>query len=313
MRFDPRLSSVRGLAAGSVAASHGADMSLHTTAFAFLGWVGVAAFLALSIRLLVPKLDEAPALGPYFRRRALRIWPLYWATCLAAFIVFDRDLTRLVLNAAFVAIYVPGAQFPTGLAWAPAFVLWTLQVEEAAYLTFPLVAHLGNVGRRRLGFGLVGVSVAYAIAVEWGPWGHAYVVTGGYGLPLAWLGCYGVGLLALGSPPGAPWTTPGLALAAVAALPAMPFEFGILLALPLVYGVLRSPPAWLDRMTLVAIGEVSYALYLLHVVVFALLGPLGLAAAVPVAGSVEFATRGRSIAARVRSAGRSHYSVGGVT
>lgn len=297
--YRPALAAVRGLAASSVAGSHVLDMAYRTTVFAWMGWLGVTVFLALSAYLLVPMLRDGMPLRAYFRRRIVRVWPLYWATCGAAFLLFDPSWMRLALNLAFVAIYVPSGQFPTHLAWSPTLLIWTIQVEEAAYLAFPLVAKLTLAGVGALGRGLVGASLAYYLLGQFGPWGSAFVFDGGYTLPFAWLAAYGAGLVALTTRDDKAWVWFGVPFAAFAAIPTMTYEVGILAAAPLAVAALRYPPTFLGWRPLVALGEVSYGLYMTHVFLLDAFRVLGAALMLPTATAVEAAQRGRTILRRL--------------
>lgn len=289
MRYDPRLSGLRGLAALGVVADHAGLLSGIPTSL--LGDVGVGIFLMLSVVLLVRGLDINPDPIRYFRRRITRIWPLYFGTCATVFLLFDHNPTHLAVNLAFGGIWIPSDQF-VFTPWAPHFVLWTLQVEEVAYVAFPLVAKLGPEGRNRLGLLLViigGASAGVSIPV----W------AGGYAFGLAaWALPYGIGLLILGGglARGIPYASALLPAAAIVGPPA-----GVALALLPASNLLSRPPAWMHWGPIAGIGEVSYALYMTHAILLATLGvTLGLALCIPVAFLAEAAVRPRALVARIR-------------
>lgn len=289
MRYDPRLSGLRGLAALGVVADHAGLLSGIPTAL--LGDLGIGVFLMLSVVLLVRGLDSNSNLKRYFRRRITRIWPLYFGTCAVVFLLFDRNPTHLAVNLAFGGIWVPSQQF-TFTSWAPHFVLWTLQIEEVAYLVFPLVAKLGVVGRNRLGLLLVGLGGGCAGA-------SIPVWSGGYACGLAaWTIPYGIGLLILGGglSRGIPFASALLPGAVVMGPPV-----GTVMALLPAANILIRPPSLLGSRPAAAVGEISYGLYLTHAILLAVLGlALGIALCLPVAFLCEASVRPRTLFDRLR-------------
>jgi len=170
---------VRALAALSVLVWHvwahstltnkyGVSVSPFTKIFANMQ-AGVAVFFVVSGFLLFRPFarallhDEAlPSLRTYFRNRALRILPAYWAILLLVTLLFQRGLLerplQFLANMAFLQSYVP-SYMPTwehGYGIAPA---WSLCVEVVFYLALPLLVlftrrvrgagHLAAVGRPR--------------------------------------------------------------------------------------------------------------------------------------------------------------------
>jgi peptidoglycan/LPS O-acetylase OafA/YrhL len=150
---------VRALAALSVLVWHvwahatlanryGVSVSPFTKIFANMQ-AGVAVFFVVSGFLLFRPFarallhDEAlPSLRSYFRNRALRILPAYWAILLLVTLLFQRGLLdrplQLLANLTFLQSYVP-SYIPTwghGFGIAPA---WSLCVEVVFYLALPLL------------------------------------------------------------------------------------------------------------------------------------------------------------------------------
>ena len=113
--------------------------------------VGVAMFFVLSGFLLYRPFAAAtirrlpqPSVRRYFRSRALRILPAYWAVLLAVAVLLQRELLerplQLLANLTFVQIYVPSYVTPVhGLGIDPA---WSLCVEVVFYLLLPLLSLL---------------------------------------------------------------------------------------------------------------------------------------------------------------------------
>lgn len=248
-----------------------------------------------SIRLSVRRegLRGRVALAHYARRRAVRILPLYWfALCLSGLVAAWLapvpppllSLSTLCGNLLFLqtAVGVPGLWF---WPYAANGALWSLSFEVFYYAAYPLLVWLLPQRTRRLGWLLVACGAAHLIAERW-PNPFAMFVTAApiwyFGVELAelYLGerpkpAWGVvcalALLAWGSQ----YTQRAvqfyglwigcllyLAGAALIALPVRTTHLG----------------AW-QRAALepfARVGDISYALYLLHVPVLrALVGTLG--------------------------------------
>lgn len=316
-RYDPRLSGLRGAASGWVAGYHayaaaggplliavGAGLGLQVA-----GWLGVEMFFILSIVLLLRSLDANPSLTHYFRRRVVRIWPMYFATCLALFVLVDPSWTHLVLNMAFVGIYIPNGQFFTGAPWGVHYILWTLQIEEAAYLFFPLIHRLRKPAQNVLAWGLIASSVVYiALGHEWSriaPGPQPWVFVDSYSLPFLWLSAYGTGLLVYtGAFPRLLRSRGAMGLVGIAPMfiPAFPWLAWTLVLLPFMGALVLNPPKFLGRLAPVVLGEFSYGLYLVHGLGILLLGSvLGLIAGFTAAVGMESAVRFKEIRRRALS------------
>ena len=137
--FDPRLSGLRGVAALSVVIYHALNYfsySLPTIALVSLGYLGVPIFLMLSMFLLLNSLKTRPDLKHYFKRRILRIWPIYYGSIISFYFLFHIPFWDFVRYLFFVEYYV------NPLGYMPATIFWTLQLEEAVYLLIPMISRL---------------------------------------------------------------------------------------------------------------------------------------------------------------------------
>lgn len=146
MKHVPQLDGIRAIAILSVVACHvwlTLDYpTLHRVMSA--GWAGVDLFFVLSGFLITGVLLDARSDSRYFRnfygRRILRIWPLYYLVL--AFILFawpshNLDLVRenWALYVFWLANFVPPDTVPLAAA-----VMWSLSVEEQFYIVWPFVA-----------------------------------------------------------------------------------------------------------------------------------------------------------------------------
>ncbi|WP_426060761.1 acyltransferase family protein [Hymenobacter sp. B1770] len=133
------------------------------------GYLGVNFFFVLSgflityLLLIEKQLTGRVAIGAFYMRRILRIWPLYFAVVLFGFIIYPwlkmhfgqsaiqepaQPLYYLLFLANFNEIYY-GCETPS-LA-----VLWSVAVEEQFYLVWPLL--VAAVPMRRAGWLFIGV------------------------------------------------------------------------------------------------------------------------------------------------------------
>jgi peptidoglycan/LPS O-acetylase OafA/YrhL len=178
----PVLDGLRGVALLLVVANHfvaaqyrelgsGVARVFHT------GWVGVDLFFVLSGFLITGILWDAKGQTHYFRnfyaRRALRIFPLYFAAVLGTAVVLPLivggsvgkggGLARLAGQLGFLHdhqlylwTYVSNfAQAARGAEWYMAGHFWSLAVEEHFYLVWPVIIWLIHERRNAMRFCLV--------------------------------------------------------------------------------------------------------------------------------------------------------------
>ncbi len=161
----PALDGVRGLAILLVMARHLSLLSMGSArdapvidqvvrSVAAIGWVGVDLFFVLSGFLITGILLDAKgrrgAFAMFWKRRALRIFPLYYAVCILMFFVlphvgyFERDpgIATLSHNQLWYWLYwvnylgvIKGS---SAVAYNTGH-FWSLAVEEQFYLAWPLV------------------------------------------------------------------------------------------------------------------------------------------------------------------------------
>ena len=139
--------------------------------------VGVAVFFLISGFLLYRPFvaarlarRSAPATKPFLWRRALRIFPAYWAALTVVAVIFKTDTIHgtagWFLHYGLLQIYSPGR-----VTGGPVQQAWTLAVEISFYAFLPAYAWLiaRFVGRARdpLRVELAGVAVLYLISVVW--------------------------------------------------------------------------------------------------------------------------------------------------
>lgn len=137
------------------------------------GWAGVNLFFALSGFLLTGILIDSKNHAQYYRRfylrRMLRILPAYYGLLLILAILGRWGLQDINVHWAFLglsAIYLANL---TNLFGVPIQfgILWSLAVEEHFYLIWPVIVR--NASRRALACVAVGIAVAASVArvVTW--------------------------------------------------------------------------------------------------------------------------------------------------
>ena len=143
-----------------------------------LGWVGVQLFFALSGFLITGILLDTKRRDHYLRafyaRRALRIFPLYYAVLIAwlalAPLVFDLPADvrgEIARNQAYYYTYLSNWVMPFGGEITGLPHLWSLAVEEQFYAVWPLVVlWLGPRSLARLCLGLAVGPLIFRIAIR---------------------------------------------------------------------------------------------------------------------------------------------------
>jgi peptidoglycan/LPS O-acetylase OafA/YrhL len=301
MRRRPELDGVRAIAALSVLVFHavgfyargsGADAAIRP-------WVGrmdvgVSIFFLLSGYLLYrPFVRGRVAVGPYAWRRALRIVPAYWVALTVAALVLPlaavkHDPLRFY---GFAQIYWAGSA-GAGLGQA-----WTLCVEVAFYAFLPLWALVAARWGLWTLAALAAASVVYKLAVLAGSATHvgpldpplialpAFLDQFALGMALAVLEARGVRVRG-----GWWWWAAALALfVAVSVLLRdarldrythgqwlLRETFYGLIAFCVLVGASGGPARVLAWWPLRRLGEISYGVYLYHLLVLALLSRWGL-------------------------------------
>lgn len=298
------LEGIRGLAALYVAISHiftmvdpsplsGAKSTapewIRNLAAPFLyGHVAVALFIVVSgFSLQLGLLQnggsgEVRSVGAFFRRRALRILPAYYA-CLAVSTVVAWGITTRFAGIAPFNIYLPVDQAAIlshvflvqnlSTAWMYKIngVLWTIALEVQLYLFFPMLAEVQARRGRGIALllGLSAVGLSFVIPASFRVWFAFLFVVGmaaahlAYRPPLrggrvnGWVGL--IGWLAL---------IGGFAsIAFVKDFVASDVAFGIALACLCALGAAGGggwPIRLLGARPLAALGGFSYSLYLVH-------------------------------------------------
>jgi peptidoglycan/LPS O-acetylase OafA/YrhL len=213
--YFPELESLRGIAIALVVAFH-ADAAIGfpfrnrigswpspPLAFIHAGHSGVTLFFVLSAFLLaLPFLEAAyggrPASRPtFYRRRALRILPLYYAAVVVGTVLTARSLAQLWRGAPYLLFLESRGSLVTPMPpWSG--VWWSLATEVQFYILLPLVA-LAFGRSRRLTLGLLALYAVGYVAVARGlvlpalePWFRAQSVIGRgpiflCGIGAAWL------------------------------------------------------------------------------------------------------------------------------
>jgi peptidoglycan/LPS O-acetylase OafA/YrhL len=139
----PALDGLRGIAVLSVILFH----VLHFRP----GWMGVDLFFVLSGFLITSILIDTKHTTGYFRnfyiKRVLRIFPLYYGTLLAFFLLlFIKQGNAVIFKALPYFTYVPNITWTILNKWpvdylSPLNHFWSLAIEEQFYIFFPLVVY----------------------------------------------------------------------------------------------------------------------------------------------------------------------------
>jgi peptidoglycan/LPS O-acetylase OafA/YrhL len=125
----------------------------HLESMLHRGWMGVQLFFVLSgfliTRILLETQDSPGYFSSFYSRRALRIFPLYYATLIFLFLLLPALGQTPALLAedmpfsrqAWLWTYLSNWTGPRGLGGGspPVFHFWSLAVEEQFYLLWPLV------------------------------------------------------------------------------------------------------------------------------------------------------------------------------
>ncbi|MER9315604.1 acyltransferase [Mesorhizobium sp. M0659] len=163
---DNQLDALRAIAVTMVLYSH----FLAPNGSSFWGHIGVRLFFVLSGFLITRLLLEAraaaefkagPALSSFYIRRALRIFPPYFAVL---GFVWLTDLEQSSGSLVWHALYLSNFWYALRNEWTPWLLchFWSLSIEEQFYIAWPLVVLLAP--RRRveaITIGVILLSLAY--------------------------------------------------------------------------------------------------------------------------------------------------------
>lgn len=257
----PALDSVRGVAILMVLATHltvwkpGHIGERMLYAVLDMGWLGVDLFFVLSgyliTRILLETRDQPGFYRRFYARRALRIFPPYYAVLVL--------LTVIGVPISWhYWFYLSNIHIPTLGGWPPLLGhLWSLALEEQFYLVWPAVVAL--VPRRALAPTLIVIA-----AVSWG----GRLLAADIGHPDL-LGLVRVDPIAIGAFLAVTqWRVPLVvpatvtALAVVAQTSAVSYLASVTVfasVVSLAATTTFTGPAWLRH-----VGRVSYTLYLVH-------------------------------------------------
>lgn len=154
--YTPALDGLRAIAVVGVLVSHyGLGSGLHAVE-RLLPWghLGVQLFFVLSGLLITSILlncrNELPPSGGvgatlkvFYARRALRIFPAYYATILLFLVSGSSGFSEVLpYHLVYLSNTVSATYSQTGLAHAASAHFWSLSVEEQFYLIWPLVVLL---------------------------------------------------------------------------------------------------------------------------------------------------------------------------
>jgi peptidoglycan/LPS O-acetylase OafA/YrhL len=266
------------------------------------GTLGVDLFFVLSGYLLVTSWESKRSLRTFWRRRLTRIFPAYWLS-LAILIPLQaphllHELPHIALFASLQTFLVPR------LPWAVNASYWSLTPEIHFYLLLPLIyAVLTKLGARRT------LVILFAISVAW-----RIFSTSHYHFPADLLpgriDQFAIGMAAATAGEGARafaqrWCAVAAGVALAIALPLYGWIFwttggdpphlfealahpavGVLLGIAFLRLRFSGRVRALESKPIVALGAVSYSLYLWHLPVLMLVHKIGRAGPHLVAGVV---------------------------
>jgi peptidoglycan/LPS O-acetylase OafA/YrhL len=302
----PELDTIRGIAVLLVLFFHGfgfryglqglSGLPKLLVAATLTGWAGVNLFFVLSGFLITGILLDTRPRTDYFRRfytrRALRILPLYYAVLLLLLVLARTGLVSRHASWAFLGLsffYLSNVTNLFGVT-AQYGVLWSLAVEEHFYLLWPTVVRL--LSRYRV------VIAGAAISVLCPSLRALYYLLGNNsGAAYTWLVADGLGMGAvLAAAVRGPMATrthmrrvTWIIFAASLTMFAAGYPFGIFRSSGLVSATLRQTAlnlfctgtvafallvgtsrwkALVNRPVLQFFGEISYGVYLIHMLIF---------------------------------------------
>jgi peptidoglycan/LPS O-acetylase OafA/YrhL len=301
----PELDSIRGLAILSVLFYHGLYWGVDASHFAPIaryllnglqaGRLGVDLFFVLSGFLITGLLIDSRHRPDYYRRfyirRALRIFPAYLLTILVLVVLRHTRSDFILLSLAYLSNLTPLFGIPVAYA-----VLWSLAVEEHFYLLWPVLTRtFGDNGLMITSIVIICLSPVSRLIGYWGSLhsGHSdfhfteYTWNSVDGLAagallavflrrmfpsrqqLIFLGSsmcvVAAGIWVVGIPAGI-LTRQRAAGAALQVVPAH-----LIFAAMIIFFLIAGTSRWsvvVQNPVLMFFGEISYGLYLYHLLVF---------------------------------------------
>lgn len=193
-RHIPALDGIRGLAVLMVLLCHlfvrnptpNASLPVRVVTLLFAsGWTGVDLFFVLSGFLITGILYDTRESPHFFRnfyaRRALRIFPLYYAFLLLLIVISVAQghhwyLRGTLLYLTYLHTLLLGPVGYSTAPWVNINHLWSLAIEEQFYFIWPVSVFLLATKRRIVAGALVGTAISIAIRcwAEWSGLVHTY-------------------------------------------------------------------------------------------------------------------------------------------
>jgi peptidoglycan/LPS O-acetylase OafA/YrhL len=273
MRRLPQLDGLRGIAVLLVVADHYV-LDTHV-----LGELGVYIFFSLSGYLVTSILLASradvdrgcttlwSAFFRFYARRALRIFPLYYAVLLLGFALNLPSFRGSMLWHSF---YLTNVVISMSEKWHIATVhFWSLSIEEQFYLLFPLLILLAPLRKLRL---IIAVLIAASLAYQLGMYTNTHwgVAQPYFLLPsaLASLGLGSLMTVEVKTQRALQWIIPPVLIALILLLRLHIYTgrdtlIAVIAAAAVGCALTRKVSA-LEKPPLVYLGTISYGIYLLH-------------------------------------------------
>ncbi|MET9964331.1 acyltransferase [Streptomyces sp. NPDC006326] len=260
--------------------------------FAQAGGLGVSFFFVLSGFVLAWSAREGDTTTGFWRRRFVKIYPNYvvtWALTMVLFAAFYTPARVAIANLFMVQVWWP-AYFTNFSVDAPS---WSLAVEAVFYLCFPLLLRVfRRIDPRNLKYWIAGAmaavvatpALAYALfpSTPRVPSGHDTSVSQywfSYVLPPVRLVDFALGILVALAVKHGRWRNIGMVWSTLLLVGGyaltfhVPYLYGqrATMILPIVLLIAATAIAdvedrftWFRSRTMVWLGEISFAFYLLH-------------------------------------------------